>query len=251
MTNITLAANHCWIDTTAQNLAKNYGNFGIYILGIKNAQGRIVPYYVGKSEGPIVKRVKEHVDDLFSPCTTYAIFSDSFLLNRGVGITNVNQGIERVAKPSLKYDPFQFLTTILYLNERSFFQNLWKSNPNFKIIGDKWPSKPFPLCLMDFSGNLTELNNVISSRSKVYSSNNLFFATLSTGLGVNKSLKKRDQKLLACLETYVKFSLIANTVGESQTLGKMWENLNGISVSLNIPGIPCNALKSEFYPLPK
>lgn len=186
MSQITLQINHCWIDTTPQNLAKNYGEFGIYILGIKNSQDKIIPYYVGKSESSIVNRVKEHVDDIFSPCTTYTIFSDKFLLNRGVLANNINQGIQRVAKPSSKYESNQFFTDILYLNERSFFQCLWKNNVYFKNIGVEWPSKPFPLCLMEFSGNQVELNNVINSRSNAYSNKNLFFLTISTGLGKDK-----------------------------------------------------------------
>ncbi|MFN4000319.1 hypothetical protein [Algoriphagus sp.] len=75
MRQITLEANHCWIDTTAENLAKDYGSFGIYILGIKNAKGRILPYYVGqtgsgKTLKSISKRVQRHICDVNSPYTT-------------------------------------------------------------------------------------------------------------------------------------------------------------------------------------
>lgn len=247
MAEITLNAKYCWIDTTPENLEKNYGDFGIYILGIKNSQGRIVPYYVGKYETLIGKRVLKHIDDIGSNCTTYTIFSDSFLRSRGINL----DFIQRVAKPSQKYPEKSYLNDILYLNERKFFQKLWLKDNVLQNVAKKWPSKPFPLYLMNFSGYTKELDAVNNARKSAYCPGSLFFTTITfdkSNLGTMK--KEQMQKLLACIETYVKFSLKINTIGESQTLITMNDNLSGIKISIDFTNMSA-ILQSEFYSSPR
>lgn len=245
MTQITLQANHCWIDTTPQNLGKNYGDFGIYILGIKNTQGRIVPYYVGKSEGSISNRVKTHIATMNSPTTTYTIFSNSFFANRGI----LPDFIRRVPQPYSKcsYPFLQFGKSILYLNKEYFF-----SHPN--IVGS--PVSPingaWPLNLLSsFRKTKMLYNQAVSVQSAIFQPGSLYFTTVVPNIVINGAPTKIQQKQLECLETFVKFSLVVNTIGKSQSLHTMKKNLNGIPVSLNINGIPCLQLMQEFHATPR
>lgn len=245
MTQITLHANHCWIDTTPQNLGKNYGDFGIYILGIKNAQGRIVPYYVGKSESSISRRVKDHIQAITAPTTTYTIFSSAFFANRGI----LKDFIRRVPQPYSKssYPHSLFGSSILYLNKEYFFSHSNIVGHFVNPIGSQWPLN----LLSGFSKTLPLFNQAVNVQNTIFKPGSLYFTTLVPNIIFNGFPNKTQQDQLKCLETFVKFSLVVNTIGKSQSLDTMKKNLNGIPVSINIQGIPCNGLKNEFYPTPR
>lgn len=245
MAQITLNANHCWIDTTPENLSKNYGNFGIYILGIKNSQGRIVPYYVGKSESSISLRVSSHILAIKSPTTTYTIFSNSFYANRGV----MPDFVKRKPQPYSKsgYPFSQFGSSILYLNKDYFFNNPSVVGHFVSPIG-----REFPLNLLsNFNQTVNLHDQAINVQTNVLKPGSLYFTTLVPNISINGKPSKIQQVQLECLETFVKFSLIVNTIGKSQSLSTMNTNLNGNSVKINLNGIPCGNLKSEFYPTPR
>lgn len=93
-------------------------------------------------------------------------------------------------------------------------------------------------------------NQALNVQSTIFQPGSLYFTTLVPNIVVIGAPTKTQQDLLKCLETFVKFSLVVNTIGKSQSLSTMQKNLNGIPVSLNITGIPCQLMK-EFYPSPR
>lgn len=241
MAQITLNANHCWIDTTPENLSKNYGDFGIYILGIKNSQGQIVPYYVGETSKDISNYIISKICLIKSPKTTWAMFSNNFHSGKTL---NRNSIISRVPNPGQNYPPSSYGNELVYLNNGDFL-NI--------VLGQKnWPQtdkKDNLSVLSRFSNSLNLFHEALKVQDFYFSPANLYFCPITI---VSDNLGKADlTKLLKSLETFVKFSLKENTVGKSQSLQTMSKNLNGISVSLNISGIPCNVLRSEFYPTPR
>ncbi len=51
---------------------------GVYIWGFE-IKGRFIPYYTGKSESSIAKRIDQHVFDLLKPDSTYARLSKDYM----------------------------------------------------------------------------------------------------------------------------------------------------------------------------
>ncbi len=245
MTQITLQANHCWIDTSPANLIRDYGKFGIYILGIKSnhQEGRILPYYVGKFEERISERIKNHVNKIHSTGTTYTIFSAHFL--RSIRGTNMDF-IERIELPSKKYESKHYGKDIFYLNDRKFFKNLWIGDPKLQKICKEWPSKPFPLSLMDLSGYTAAHSNVSSALYTCYNKDNLFFTVINPNIIVDGKPTKNQKEVLGFLETFVKFSLKINTIGKSHSFLELQSFLTNYNVMLQIA---CPDIDREFHTL--
>lgn len=242
MAKIILEANHCWIDTSPQNLAKNYGKFGVYILGIKNSQGRIVPYYVGQTGMGKTKtlsiRVLEHICAVTSPYTTYTIFSEDFLRNkRG---TNADF-ISRIKLPSTKYPNTAFKNDILYLNNGRFFNDA-------KILGASlWPNQKE-------SSNLSELNkypitlplfnSAIKSQKNIFKPGSLYFTPILIKQKSMDEIGGITTAILNLIEAYVKFSLIVNTIGKSNKYESLHSYLMSNQIFLNIN---CPVIQKEFH----
>lgn len=245
MTEITLQAKHCWIDTTPENLGKNYGDFGIYILGIKNAQGRIVPYYVGQTSSNLSTYLIDKICEMKSPKTTWAIFSSNFHDGK---VLNRNNIIQRVPNPGVNYPSAYYGIDLLYLNSGGFLQDS-------KVLGvQNWPDISKRGDLSIFSAFPVAINlykDALSVQSQYFSPGKLFFCPITVVSNGGIVLGQYLKDMLKDLETFVKFSLIENTVGQSKTLKKMWQNLEGLNVVIDLPNIPCLDLKNEFYPTPR
>ena len=247
MEQITLEANHCWIDTTPQNLAKNYGDFGIYILGIKNAQGRIIPYYVGQTgigkSTSISKRVVNHICTVTSPYTTYTVFSEDFLQNKRGTSTDF---IDRIKLPSKKYPALAFASDILYLNYGSFFNDskilgpsIW---PNLKKSGDLSELNKFPKTQILF-------NAAIKSQKTIFAPGRLYFTPITFGReSIEEIVGGVTTQFLNMMETYVKFSLKINTIGLSREFDSLPTYLKSHNVSIKIK---CPGIQKEFHSNPQ
>lgn len=251
MTVIKLEANHCWEPTSKAKLANAIGEFGIYVLGIKNANNRIIPYYVGQTSEKLSEYLtKKRIPIIRSPNTTWAIFSQNFLKIKRATSSDF---IKRVAIPGIQYkhQSLNFGNDILYLNEEYFF-----SHKN--VVGSPVPSLVYgekcrPISLLGKYPSSINLHKLATTtQSIIFDKQNLFFTTFTFKIE-KEHLEKHNiqlETLLECVETYVKFSLKVNTVGKSQTLKTMKTKLKGINLFIDFTTM-CVILNSEFYPSPR
>lgn len=241
MTEIKLQANHCWLPITKENLSMDFGDFGIYILGIKsNHQNdeRILPYYVGITEGSISSRVSKHVDDSLRPKTTYTIFSENFLRNiRG---TNADF-IKRHWLPSKLYTGSSFGCDILYLNEDRFFKSVVGSH--FIPFGKR--NRPLHL-LGKYSSSIPLFQAAALAQASIFAQGSLFFTPITVSTNQDSHFRGSGETFLTRLETYVKFSLKINVISRSNSFETLTDFLRGHNVTLDIK---CPKIDQEFHPM--
>lgn len=239
MSQITLQANHCWIDAFDFDPKVDYGSFGLYILGIRSnhENGRILPYYVGITEGSISSRVSKHVYDSLKPKTTYTIFSENFLRNqRGTS----SDFIKRHWLPSDLYPDTTFGNEILYLNKDEFFS---------KAVGSQFI--PFvkrirPLDLLGKYSSSVPLHQAATlAKNSIFAPESLFFTPITVFNIRDSHFGGNGETFLTRLETYIKFSLKINVISRSNTFKTLTDFLRGHHITLNIK---CPEIDQEFHP---
>lgn len=239
MTQITLQANHCWIDTTPKNFAKDYGKCGIYIWGIKNWEGRILPYYVGQTSGNFSKYLEDIFCKMKSTYTTRTIFSENFLRKkRGTK----SDFIKRIKLPSSKYPISAYGDDILYLNDPKFFGNSKVFNPHSLPLNIRKGGVDF---LFKYAKNQSLFNQVVSDQTKIFAPASLFFTLITFDKSTIEELGGISEEMLKIIETFVKFSLRINVISKSEKSFEVLEQfLKSNQITLNIK---CPEIDQEFH----
>lgn len=248
MVNFILKASDCWIDTKELtdnlNYKKNKNSWtypGIYILGVKNSKGHILPYYVGQTKDPLRERVRSHAKKIVNPDTTYTIFSEYFLrVIRGTK----NDFIQRIPLPSTLYPSSQFGNDILYLNEEHFF--LDPKVMNQKIPSLKVGRKHRPLGLLNNPISKSIFDTAVLVQKKVFNSNDsFFFTTIQILDGEEEFVENRN--LREIIEAFIKFSLKINVISKSElSFNSLEDYLKLNDIDLNIK---CPEIDQEFHPV--
>lgn len=251
MSQITLQANHCWIDACGFDPKMLNIPYGIYILGIRSNHEdgeRILPFYVGETRKNVLEYLKkDRIRLITSKSTKWTIFSEEFLRNkRGTNQDFIlryynskkNAGQQKVAQ----YQNIYFGNDILYFNNQSFFLD-----PN--IMGTLVPSRTpgkndWPLSILNNPLSQKIFQEATLAQHNVFKTKGSFFFTPIEVLGEGNEFPNKNS-LRKSLETYIKFSLKINTIGESGSFDELMIFLKNNSVNLIID---CPEIDQEFHP---
>lgn len=249
MTQITLQANHCWIDAFNFNPQMLNIPYGIYILGVKsNQEGgtRVLPFYVGETNKNVLKYLRERrIPEITSKNTKWTIFSEDFLRNkRGTTHDFILRYFSPKQKKVPQYPSCHFGNDILYYNDQSFFLNS-------KIMGRQVPSrtpgrKDWPLALLNNPISQTVFNQATLDQNNVFMTKDSFFFTVIEVFSNNHDFQTNNS-LRKTIEAYIKFSLKINVISHSSISCKTLEKFLG-DCKINLK-IVCPDIEREFHTL--
>lgn len=202
---------------------------GIYIWGFKN-NDNFIPYYVGKSESSVYLRVRSHFNKIHHR-NTYTIFKLSFYSHLSANLDS----LPRKAKPYKHLSNHLNLSPqLLYLNDTKFLIKLFGQLVS-KSNHSKLKKGLFSQSLDKFCSGMP-IQPTISS---VFAPPNLFvtYACICNEADTIQEWKR----FIRNAETAVKFCLVGNTIGDSQSPTKIHPNL--VISSYN------DILRQQFYPM--
>lgn len=174
---------------------------GIYILGFMDNDPEhwdrtsdfcskpFIPYYVGKSESSIYKRVNEHYGTIHSAKNTYMILEQAVY-------NNLLCFLNKVKRNSQPYRSFPKLTSdIAYLNNPSFILKKYNHIVTKETSSDK----------IDQLNHNTGIKDIINT---VFTPDNLYICFAS--------LKEPTKNILEHAEAAVKFCIKSNTISTAE-----------------------------------
>lgn len=200
------------------NDTKEANNSGIYIWGFKN-KGKFIPYYVGKSESSVYKRVKSHFKDL-NKNNKYIIFYPNFYVNLK---NNLNK-LAKVPNPSKNIDKGALKDDLLYLNNKEF---LCKKYGEFVLTPDllkkEFSSQELDSILNDSEPQIQDVIELIFNNENLYISYCIFTK--------EQTDEVYFEEMLRAMETFVKYKMPNPVISQSSEWNEEYEN----QFNLDIP----------------
>lgn len=249
MSQITLHANHCWID--AFNFYPKMLNipYGIYILGIRSTHengSRILPFYVGETKNNVLEYLKsKRIPEITKKGTKWTIFSEDFLRSkRGTNQDFILRYYSSRQKGVAQYPSKAFGNDILFFNDQSFFLDP-------KIMGIQVPSRTprkndWPLSILNNPLSQTIFKEATVAQHNVFETKGSFFFTPIEVLGEGDEFPN-DTSLRRKLESYIKFSLKINVISKAElSFEALDEYLKSNQINLKIA---CPDIDQEFHPV--
>lgn len=226
---------------TWNDLINNHSKrkFGIYVWGFM-FNNQFVPYYVGKKEGLIVKRLEDHRQKALAIFSTYKRptkkFFPNFVFDSDFPDNCKVKGIEDKYISYFKENPSALKDKWYYMNKKSFIDYFKKvDGDNFSINDIR-------------SANERSNEDVFALWINEDSSKDMFRAfyfeiddkeTLKAELNFDK-----DSMLLNLLESVTKYSLKGKTVSESNSLNSTKNLFKELALNCKIENLEYSFFES-------
>lgn len=188
---------------------------GVYIWGFM-IDGNFIPYYVGKAQGSITNRIRQHHKDIFKDDSTYLRLNKEYIEGDRPYYCDpdfplVTSARDRNKLPVwMRKNPEYFLSRINYIGNKAFIELKYGSVTTTAVRGRDYPINTIPQLIDDY-----------------LTSNNIFVTFCSYALSA-----KQQTDFYAVMEAFVKYSLKGKTGSASLTLSKMQSKCANCSLTI-------------------